>query len=137
MSSPEPISELARLVLQALASRSNWSDVSENPSHPVYTHYTAYQDPALLAQATLDGDEALVKALLTGTSLDPFTRELQALLAVQRASDYRPGWVLNQLFETFPETTLTREPWKRLGDELNDSPGWAYQKWQVFGGAKS
>ena len=62
MTSPELNSELARLVLQALASRSNWSDVSEDPSPPVYPHYTACQDPALLAQATLDGDEALVKA---------------------------------------------------------------------------
>ena len=126
--------ELATLVLEVFAARSNWDEYSQDKGSSICTIFKACQDPALLAQATLDGDSELVNTLLTGAP-DPFMSELQELVEVQKASNYKPGWVLNQLFKAHPEATLTRDQWVLLGCELGFKPGWAYQKWQEFGGA--
>ena len=116
------------------SARSNWDEYPQDKGGSICTLFKACQDPALLAKATLDGDSELVNTLLAGAP-DPFMSELRDLVDIQKASNYKPGWVLNQLFKAHPEATLTRDQWTLLGRELEYKPGWAYQKWQEFGGA--
>lgn len=125
--------ELMQQVLETFAARANWQDTSTQDTGYRPNRFTVCSDPATLAQAALQGDAELVDKLLTGQTLDPFTRELNELLAVQKDSDYQPGWVLNQIHDVFPPDALTRDQWVLLGQKLDYRPGWAYQQWQKWG----
>ncbi|MEL6326085.1 MAG: hypothetical protein AAFQ61_04165 [Cyanobacteria bacterium J06626_23] len=127
--------ELMQQVLEAFAARANWQDTSTQDTVYRPNRFTVCADPATLAQAALQGDAELVTLLLQGQTLAPFTRELNELLAVQKDSDYQPGWVLNQIHDVFPPDTLTRDQWVLLGQKLDYRSGWAYQQWQRHGSA--
>ncbi len=125
--------ELMQQVLETFAARANWQDTSTQSDDDQPHRFTVCSDPATLAQAALQGNTELVASLLESQTLDPFTRELNELLAVQKDGDYQPGWVLNQIHDVFPPDTLTRDQWVLLGQQLDYRPGWAYQQWHRHG----